>query len=92
MIGNDHSPVLLDCRTGFFICGAQMDAITVQIAKLELKAGDTLAVMVPFVLTSDQREAFNAMLKNLLPKGVNSAVFESGITPVVIKASETANP
>lgn len=55
-------------------------AMTVQLAKMDLKAGDTLAVMVPFRLAAEQREKVQAMVHGLLPEGVKAAVFDCGVT------------
>lgn len=56
-----------------------MEAITVQVAKLDMKAGDTLAVMVPQLLHREQREYMQALFTKQFP-GMKVAIFDGGIT------------
>lgn len=57
-----------------------MEAITVQIAKLELQAGDTIAVMVPNLITVKQAEHIKKSIGAYIPEGVKCLVLSGGMT------------
>jgi len=68
-----------------------MESIIVQLAKLELEAGDMLAVMVPQHLHCEQRARMAETLKTVLPTGVKFAVFDGGVSLAKISAAEVAS-
>lgn len=61
-----------------------MESITVEIAKLSLKPGDTLAVMTDATLHNEQRSHLMDMLNSALPEGVKALVLDSGMKLQVI--------
>ena len=65
---------------------AIINVVTLDSVKLSLESGDTLAVMVPFKLSAEQRERLRAEIDSLLP-GVKVLVLEGGITVAAIKAT-----
>jgi hypothetical protein len=65
-----------------------MNAITVEIAKLDLKAGEMLAVMVPQLLNAQQREYFHAFMKAGLPEGVKFMLLDGGVTLTTVNATD----
>jgi hypothetical protein len=67
-----------------------VNVVTVKGAKLELKEGDTLAVMYPNRLAKDQVEHLMAYLRPALPEGVKVMVLDGGMT--LAKISENSKP
>lgn len=65
-----------------------MDAITVQIAKLELKPGDTLAVMAPDHISMEQATRIKQLMSDALPDGVKCIVLVGGLTPQKVAAEQ----
>jgi hypothetical protein len=62
---------------------AFINVVTLDGVKLDLSEGDTLAVMVPRLLSSEQRECLMQALARALP-GVKSVIFDGGITIAAI--------
>lgn len=60
----------------------------VEIAKLSLKPGDTLAVMTDATLHNEQREHMLEYLKRVLPVGVKAMVLDSGMKLQVLTKNE----
>ena len=60
--------------------GDAMESMTVQIAKLELKEGDVLAVMFPRPLSDEQRKYMMVTLCPVIPQGAKVAIFDGGAT------------
>ncbi len=63
----------------------KIDQLTV--TKLSLAPGDVLAVMVPTILTREQRGRLAEILDGRLPSGVKAMIFEGGITIAQITAN-----
>lgn len=54
--------------------GNDMEAVTVQIAKLELQPGDTLAVLAPGHISKEQAAHIKQLMSDALPDGVKCIV------------------
>lgn len=65
-----------------------MEAITVEIAKLDLKAGEMLAIMVPQMLNMEQRANLREMVRHILPDGVKAVVLDGGVTLAKVQAAD----
>lgn len=65
-----------------------MEALTVQIAKLELKADETLVVMAPMSLSGESMAQLRTVLTNVLPEGTKVLVLDAGITLAKLSAAE----
>lgn len=65
-----------------------MNAVTVEIAKLELKAGETLVLMVPQLFSAEQYERMHHYAKSVLPDGVKVMILSGGVTLAKIAADE----
>ncbi|HYD58955.1 MAG TPA: hypothetical protein VEC35_01275 [Noviherbaspirillum sp.] len=65
-----------------------MDAMTVQVTKLELKAGDTLVLLCQQVLPSEAHDRVRAMLAPIIPKGARCIILDGGATLAKISAAE----
>lgn len=63
-----------------------MDVPMMQIAKLELKAGETLVVMVQERLNAEQREMARETVASYLPAGVRALVLDGGAKLAKISA------
>ncbi len=69
----------------------QFDAVIVEIAKLQLQAGDILAVSVPSLgATHERMQAMGEQLNAMLPTGVSCLVFNDQISLSVVRAGESA--
>jgi hypothetical protein len=66
------------------------EAITVQIAKLELKPGDTLVVSIDEYLSNDQVQAIKDHLESFLPDGAKAMVLSRGVTVAKLSTPEAA--
>lgn len=60
-----------------------INVVALDGVKIDLSAGDTLAVMVPRILSAEQREWMQAALGRALP-GVKAIIFDGGITIAAI--------
>jgi HKD family nuclease len=67
-----------------------IEAITVQIAKLELKSGDTLVVSIDDFLNNDRAQMIKDHLEPMLPKGVKAMVLGRGMTVTKLTTPEGA--
>lgn len=56
------------------------------VAKISLSPGDVLAVMVPTMLTREQRDTMVESINGRLQSGVKVMVFDGGITIAQITA------
>lgn len=61
-----------------------INVVTLEGVKLNLTAGDTLAVMVPQVIHEEQRKNMMAAIKSALPEGVKVLIFDRGMTIAAI--------
>lgn len=66
-----------------------MEALTVQIAKLELKAGDTLVLMCQQALPMESHARVRAMLAPSIPEGARCIILDGGATLAKISAAES---
>lgn len=62
--------------------------MTVQIAKLELTAGDTLVVSTDAWLHAEQVHKIKAAIQPFLPEGVKAMVLDRGMTVTKLVAPE----
>jgi uncharacterized membrane protein YdfJ with MMPL/SSD domain len=67
-----------------------IEAITVQIAKLEMKAGDTLVVSIDEYLDNDRVQKIKDHFESFLPDGVKAMVLSRGVTVAKLTAPEAA--
>lgn len=67
-----------------------MEAMIVQIAKLELKPGDTLVVSTDECLRMEQAHNLQDFIKHLLPEGVKVMVLDRGMTVTRLTTPEAA--
>lgn len=63
-----------------------MPAVAVELAKLELKAGDTLVVTVPMRINDEQRNGIDFILRPIVPSGVRVLVLDGGTSLSVLSA------
>lgn len=63
-----------------------IDAIQVQLTKLELKAGDTLAVMMNQAMNGEQLHACSEHVRRFVPEGVKVLVLGQGVSLIKITA------
>lgn len=56
-----------------------------QIAKLELREGDTLVLRMEAVLRHEIRDALYDSLKKIVPEGVKCAILDGGMTLEVLR-------
>ncbi len=63
-----------------------INVVALQGMVLNLTSGDTLAVMVPQILSSVQRLCLSDALDHALPEGVKALIFDGGITIAAVSA------
>jgi hypothetical protein len=64
-------------------------ALTVQITKLELKAGDTLAVLCEENLHCQQFDTMTQYVQSRVPDGVKVMILDDGLQLAKISATES---
>ncbi len=64
-----------------------INVVTLEGMVLNLTSGDTLAVMVPQILSAAQRLCLSDALERALPEGAKALIFDGGVTIAVISAN-----
>ena len=67
-----------------------MQTSTVEIAKLELHAGDTVVVRTEAILTKVQVETIHERLKPMIPDDVGIIVLTGGMTLEILRRGDDA--